>query len=226
MKPAALVIMAKQPQVGRTKTRLTPPLRPEQAAGLYEALLRDTIDLVAGLEAVDLAVAITPAAAQPYFERITPPATWLLPVQGADIGVCLQQALGGLLDRGYSRALALNADGPTLPRAYLRQALDLLEDNELVLGPGDDGGYYLIGLKKLHRPLFRDIAWSTPQVLPQTRQRAAELGLQTALTPQWYDVDTLEDLRHLLAELPSLPPDRLAHTRAFLAQADQADWLA
>jgi rSAM/selenodomain-associated transferase 1 len=222
VQPAALIIMAKQPQVGQTKTRLCPPFSLEQAAGLYQALLRDTIALAAEPAWLDLAVAITPAAARPYFEQITPPGTRLLPVAGPDIGVCLQQALGSLLQHGYSRVLALNADGPTLPAAYLQQAFELLQHNDLVLGPGHDGGYYLVGLKRLHRPLFQDIAWSTPQVLPQTLERAAALGLQTALAPVWYDVDTPDDLQRLLAELQELPDNRLVFTRAFLAQSGLA----
>ncbi|MBU1750589.1 MAG: TIGR04282 family arsenosugar biosynthesis glycosyltransferase [Chloroflexi bacterium] len=214
----ALVIMAKQPAVGQTKTRLCPPLTPAQAAALYEALLRDTIELVAGLDGVRLAVAVTPPEATDYFRRIAQGAH-LLPVAGADIGDCLDQVLSELLATGHPRAIALNSDGPTLPVAYLRQAVASLNGADVVLGPSEDGGYYLIGLKQPQPGLFRDIAWSTELVMPQTLARAEALGLRVALLPPWYDVDTAADLDRLRAELADLPTDVLPHSRRFFTSA-------
>lgn len=215
---AVIVVMAKQPQPGRTKTRLCPPLSPLQAAALYEALMLDTFLLASGLPGVDLAVAITPPGSRPYFTAAAPANALLLPVEGVDIGECLDQALGQLLGMGYRSALALNSDGPTLPPAVLLQAIRCLDEQDLVLGPSHDGGYYLIGLKAPAPALFRDIAWSTQGVLSQTLERAAGLGLSVAQTLSWYDVDTPADLVHLQAELERLPPNRLAHTRRFLAE--------
>lgn len=212
-----IVVMAKQPQVGRTKTRLCPPFEPSEAAGLYEALMRDSLALASGLAEVDLAVAITPPESCGYFRAIAPPGTRLLPVSGADIGECLERSLADLLGLGYRRVLALNADGPSLPVAYLREAVAALAASDVVLGPGEDGGYYLVGLTHLHAPLFRGIIWSTDQVLAQTVERAQCLGLRIHLLPPWYDIDTPADARRLARELPTLPPDRLPHTRAFLA---------
>jgi rSAM/selenodomain-associated transferase 1 len=217
VKNPALAIMAKQPRVGRTKTRLCPPLSPAQAAALYEALLRDTLELAVGLEGVRLAIAVTPPEATGYFRRISPAGATLLPVAGADIGACLDQVLSRLLQAGHAQALACNSDGPTLPPAYLRQAVALLEESDVVLGPSEDGGYYLIGLKRPRPGLFQGIAWSTGRVLAQTVERAETLGLSVALTPPWYDVDTASDLDRLQAELTSLPPQALPHTRRFLA---------
>jgi uncharacterized protein len=112
MTGSALIVMAKQPQSGRTKTRLCPPFTHLEAAQFYEALLQDTLALTQEIEEVQLAVAITPTESYAYFERITPPGTLLLPVDGADIGVCLVRAMSPLLELGYERVLALNADGP------------------------------------------------------------------------------------------------------------------
>ena len=217
MTDPAVVIMAKQPALGQTKTRLCPPLTPAEAAALYEALLRDTIELVAGLDDVCLAIAVTPPEATDYFCRITPEDAILLPVVGADIGVCLDRALSALLVAGHPRAIALNADGPTLPVAYLRQAIAHLDEADVVLGPSEDGGYYLIGLTHTQPGLFRDIAWSTAQVTAQTLARAEALGLRVALLPVWYDVDTPADLDKLHAELAALPPEALPFTRGFFA---------
>jgi rSAM/selenodomain-associated transferase 1 len=213
-----LVIMAKQPAVGRTKTRLCPPLTPAEAAALYEAMLRDTIGLVAGLEGVRLAVAVTPPEATDAFRRISPPDAILLPVAGADIGDCLNQVLGRLLADGHSQAIALNSDGPTLPAAYLRQAIAQLDGADVVLGPSEDGGYYLIGLKQPRLELFREIKWSSEQVTAQTLARAKAMGLSVALLPPWYDVDTAANLDRLWAELAVLPAEALPYTRRFFAR--------
>jgi len=218
-KDVGLVIMAKQPVVGRTKTRLVPFLTAEEAAQTYEALLLDTIDLVAKLSSVtDLAVAITPPESRSYFEGITPPGTPIHPVVGVDIGTCLRQALGWLLAYGYRKALAINSDGPSLPATVLQQAIFALEDADLVIGPGEDGGYYLIGMKQLHCEIFESIPWSSAQVLSQTLERAAKLGLRVVLTQPWYDIDTPSDLLRLQAELLSTKEGGLTYIRAILTQ--------
>ena len=183
MNRTALIIMAKQPLVGSTKTRLCPPLEPAEAAAFYEALLLDTIELCAGLDGIQLAVAVTPPGAVEYFESITPSGTILLPVDCTDIGDCLQRVIGRLFEDGCDKVCALNSDGPSLPAAYIYQAVDYLDHHELVLGPGEDGGYYLIGLKRLHRDLFNGIDWSTPQVLLQTVSKIEALGLRFGYAP-------------------------------------------
>lgn len=213
---AAVVVMAKMPQAGKSKTRLSPPLTPQGAARLAEALLKDTLSLVSGLDGLELAVAFTPLETRRYFENLAPPGTLLLPVMGTDLGECLVQALEGLLLRGYRKAIALNADGPSLPPEYLLQAADSLNDHDLVLGPSQDGGYYLVGLKQMHTALFKAIPWSTAQVLRQTLDQAAAFKLRVAQTPEWYDVDTVQDLARLEAELTQLPLERLGETRAYL----------
>jgi len=220
MREAVIIVMAKQPQVGRTKTRLCPPLSWQDAAALYEALLLDTLSLVSALQGIDLAVAITPPESQPYFERIAPAGTLLLPIEGSDIGDCLSQVIKLVLNMGYCKALALNSDGPSLPPEYLQQAVDYLDRYDLVLGPGHDGGYYLVGMRRAASEIFRGIAWSTDKVLSQTLERARALGLQVWLTPEWYDVDTAADLGRLQADVERLPQDRLVFTRRFMARDD------
>ncbi|UCC61738.1 MAG: TIGR04282 family arsenosugar biosynthesis glycosyltransferase [Anaerolineae bacterium] len=217
VRDSVLVIMAKEPAVGQTKTRLCPPLTPMEAAALYEAMLRDTIGLVAGLQGVRLAIAVTPPEATDSFRRISPPDAILLPVAGADIGDCLDQVLGRLLADGYSQAIALNSDGPTLPVATLREAIVRLDGAEVVLGPSEDGGYYLIGLKQPRPELFRGIEWSSERVTAQTLARAEAMGLSVAVLPRWYDVDTSADLDRLWAELATLPAEALPYTRRFFA---------
>jgi len=210
-------IMAKKPQVGKTKTRLSPALTQQEAVALYEALLKDTIALVAELHWADLTIAITPPGSREYFESIAPVGTLLLPVEGKNIGKCLAKATETLFSLGYRKVLALNSDGPSVPPEYLVNAARYLDEADIVLGPGHDGGYYLVGMTSPHPELFEDIDWSTERVLPQTLERARRLGLRPALTPQWYDVDTPADLARFEVELIQLPPDRLLKCRKFLA---------
>lgn len=216
MNNPTLVIMAKEPQVGLTKTRLCPPLTPTQATQLYEALLRDSIALASNLEGIDLAIAVTPPESTAYFKRISPPGTLLIPVECVDIGDCLTQVLGNMLEIGYPKVLAFNADGPTLPQEYLQSAVQMLDKYDVVLGPSEDGGYYLVGLKQLYPEIFMGITWSTPLVLAQTLSKIEVLGLQVGQLLSWYDVDTDADLARLQDELVALPNDRLTYTRQFL----------
>jgi rSAM/selenodomain-associated transferase 1 len=215
---SALIIMAKKPKVGSIKTRLCPPLKLDEAAMLYEALLWDTIEMVTGVRDIDLAIAITPPESSEYFKQITPLDTILIPVACADIGECLACVLGKLIDMGYDRVMALNSDGPTLPPGYIQAAIQSLEQHDLVLGPAEDGGYYLVGFQELHTKIFSGIDWSTDRVLTQTLRRAEQLSLSVHLLPPWYDIDTVADIHRLRDELKNLPPNALTHTRRFLDQ--------
>lgn len=207
--------MAKEPRVGSTKTRLCPPLTFEDAAQLYEALLLDTIDMGSTLEDVDLAIAVTPPESIPYFKRVAPN-TILVPIACSDIGQCLSGVLAHLLRIGYAKAIALNSDGPSLPTEYIQQAIRRLDSHDIVFGPSEDGGYYLIGLKEMSDQIFTDIEWSTSRVLSQTLEKCDNLGLQVDLLPPWYDVDTAADIERLREELSMLPDHALSHSRALL----------
>ena len=218
-----VVIMAKQPVAGRTKTRLCPPLSAAQAAGLYAAMLRDTVEWASGLAGLKLAMAVTPPDAARALAGWVGPGGLLLPVAGADIGECLNITLSELLAQGYTKALAVNSDGPTLPPSYLSMAVERLDEVDLVLGPSEDGGYYLIGLKAPAPGLFQGIIWSTAQVMARTLGQAQQLGLAVSLLPPWYDIDTPADLDRLRAELLTLPRARVTHTRRFLtAMAEES----
>jgi glycosyltransferase A (GT-A) superfamily protein (DUF2064 family) len=139
-----------------------------------------------------------------------------LPIACDDIGDGLNQALERVLAAGHSPAMAFHSDGPTVPAAYLEQAIARLQEADVVLGPSEDGGYYLIGLKQARPELFRDIEWSTERVTAQTLARIHTLGLNGALLPSWYDVDRPADLDRLRVELATLPAEVAPHTRRFL----------
>ena len=212
-----LLVVAKRPAPGRTKTRLTPPLSLEQAAALYECFLRDTLDLMRRVPDVSRAIAYLPVEARDYFARLAPDFD-LIPQQGDDLGMRLDRALTYYLQRGYEQAVIMNSDGPTLPADHLVQAFAALADHaDVVLGPSDDGGYYLIGLKKSAQRLLREVRMSTPHVTADTLAIAREENLRVALLPPWYDVDDADALRQMAAELQLAPLEVAQHTRSFLA---------
>lgn len=209
----AIGVMAKAPRPGHAKTRLCPPLSHGQAADLSAAFLRDiteNIALAARLQAIAGYIAYAPAGGETWFDGHLAPGTRLLLADGAPLmppnvqglGRCLLHAVMDLLGRGHSSAVLLNADSPTLPTALLaRAAAELARDGDrVVLGPADDGGYYLLGMKDAHAHLFADIPWSTAAVADATRARAKELGVKLIELPAWYDVDDNAALCRLLRE--------------------------
>ena len=202
----AIAIVAKAPKSGAVKTRLCPPLRPREAAALARCFLRDKIAQVRGLTGVTPVVAFTPASERPLFERLAPGFT-LIPQRGPDLGSRLRSLLATLLRGGHRAALAIDSDTPTLPPTLLQRAIDLTAsgDVDLVLGPAEDGGYYLIGVRADHPALFHAIPWSTPSVLETTLARARAAGLRSACLSAWFDVDTPEDLARLRAALLDTP---------------------
>jgi uncharacterized protein len=210
----AIAVMAKAPQPGRAKTRLVPPLDPAGAAALGAAFLRDVTENIAcaGREApIAGCVAYAPAGQEALFDGVLAPGTRLLLADGSPpmptrvqgFGRSLLHAMQTAFASGYGAVCLLNADSPTLPTEVLRRAAHILmaPGDRVVLGPAEDGGYYLIGAKAPHAHLFEDIDWSTDRVAAQTRARAGALGLDLVELPRWYDVDDRSALLRLLADL-------------------------
>lgn len=201
----ALAVMTKAPQAGRVKTRLTPPLSSEEAAALNICFLRDTTAAISRTankrKALGIAV-YTPIGAETAYVGVLPDGFQLVPQRGDAFGDRLAAAAEDLIQIGFSSLCLINSDSPTVPDEAFSQAVDYLakEQDSVVLGPSDDGGYYLIGLKKLHRRLFEHIDWSTDRVLDQTIAAAREIGLTVHLLPTWYDVDDRTTLSRLCHE--------------------------
>jgi len=210
----AIAVMAKAPSPGRVKTRLSPPLTPDEATALSGCFLRDVtanIAEAAGAAPIDAFVAFAPAGGEALLHPVIAPGTKLILADGSPampdgverFGRSLLHAARGLFALGYGAVGLLNSDSPTLPTALLVEAARALAapGERAVLGPADDGGYYLLAMKAPHAALFRDIDWSTERVASQTRARAAELGLELVTLPIWYDVDDAASLQALLDEL-------------------------
>jgi rSAM/selenodomain-associated transferase 1 len=205
--------MAKAPRPGFSKTRLCPPLRADQAAALSAAFLRDiTENIVLAARRASIAgyIAYAPEGQEAQFDGHIAAGTKLLLADGSPLmppdvqgfGRCLLHAILAMLARGHGSAVVLNSDSPTLPTSLLARAATSLSPggDRIVLGPADDGGYYLLGMKAAHAHLFADIAWSTGSVADTTRLRAAQLGLEVVELPRWYDVDDHAALNRLRAE--------------------------
>jgi rSAM/selenodomain-associated transferase 1 len=208
----AIAVMAKAPQPGRSKTRLVPPLTPEQAAALSAAFLRDiTENISAAGDKIHGCIAYAPAGLESLFDGHLAPGTGLILADGSPdmpagiegFGRCLYHAIASLLAENFCSAVVLNSDSPTLPTSYLTRTAALLAQpgDRAVLGPADDGGYFLLGVKAPHAHLFTDIAWSTETVAAQTRARAQDIGLDLIELPMWYDVDDASSLHRLIDDL-------------------------
>ena len=212
---AALIVVAKKPEPGFTKTRLCPPLTTVEASEFYRCLMLDTLDLAAKLNIAHHTLACTPPGSLHYFKNLVPDGFRLVEQQGADLGERLTNALAQHFELGYHRVVIMNSDGPTLPLSYLQEAFSGLSHADITLGMGHDGGYYLIGMKQLQPELFKGIAWSTEEVIPQTIDMCNRLRLRVHQLPEWYDVDVAADLDRLSHELIQNPA-AAPRTYAFL----------
>ena len=214
----AIAVMAKAPVAGQVKTRLVTPLSQEEAAELYRCLLLDKLLQVAQLSEVDRYLAYTPTDARQSMLSLAPQSFALILQVGSDLGERLHRLSAILLERGHPSVILIDSDTPTLPASYLLDANTRLHGRtaDVVLGPAEDGGYYLIGLKRPCRALFDRIPWSGPEVLSETLRRASEQGLKVSMLPSWFDVDTPDDLARLRHDLGMNGGAPAPHTRRFL----------
>ena len=221
----ALAVMAKAPQAGQVKTRLSPPLDSHQAAALNIAFLRDTIECLKQAQAVvpaHVVISYAPVGAETNFAGIVPEDVALIPQRGGGFGERLYNTAEDLFAAGFSAVCLIDSDSPTVPvRAYVKAVQRLLADEDCaVMGPCDDGGYYVLGLNALHPQLFENIGWSTEVVAEQTRRKAQAIDLPLYSLPRWFDVDDRQTLTRLYEELVVLESVAggfpAVHTRDYL----------
>jgi uncharacterized protein len=217
--------MTKAPRAGRVKTRLVPPLTNAEAAQLNCSFLRDTAAAICaaargGARCIGV---YTPVGIEHTYGDILPLNFDLIPQRGEAFGERLYFAAEDLFNCGFESVCLIDSDSPTIPAKSFSQAVELLQGpgDRVVLGPSYDGGYYLIGLKKLHREFFERIEWSTEHVLDQTLRRALEIGVEVQMLPRGYDVDDRTALQRLCNELfgenSILGYGIAPHTRMFLS---------
>jgi len=209
----ALVIMAKAPCAGRVKTRLEPAVPPDALVALYRCLIEDTVALARQAGVPRIAVVC------PHGDR-GEIAHWLdievVEQEGHGLAAALDSVFRLFVGDGCRRVIAFNGDTPHLPPDTLAGAFALLTHHDVVVGPTEDGGYYLVGARGAHPGLFDAHGLGTGGALRSLLARAAERGLGVALTEAWYDVDEGSDLARLGAELRRTPA-RAPRTAAWLA---------
>jgi uncharacterized protein len=223
--PPAVAVMAKVPGLEPVKSRLARAFTPEVATLAYRCFLLDILDAVAGIEGVRPVLAYTPTHGRSLMAALAPPAFRLVAQEGRDLGERMSNLLAGLCADGHPAAVAIGSDSPTLPMAYVLEAADVLARGaaDVVLGPSEDGGYYLVGLRRRQAALFDGIPWGTDRVLELTLDKARRLGLRAHLLPDWFDVDTENDLSRLADELATRPGVAWRTRRCL--QSIYVDWI-
>lgn len=208
----ALVVMAKAPRKGHSKTRLDGAA--PDVVRLSECMLRDTLDLARSLAGVQIAVMCPPedvAALAALLPRVD-----LVAQEGEGLAAALATAFHRFIHAGFSRVIALDADSPHLPASALQAAFASLDQSDLVVGPTEDGGYYLVGASAAYPGLFEEAPLGTASAYDAICNKARALGLSVAVAPVWYDVDVAADLSRLRADLRA-EPARAPRTAALLA---------
>ncbi|NIQ96486.1 MAG: glycosyltransferase [Desulfuromonadales bacterium] len=198
MQKQAVGIFAKEPVAGRVKTRMCPPLSPSQAAALYETSLRET---VASMAAGHFDLVLFCAGEAEWFRGAFPDLP-LVAQQGTDLGERMTAALAHL-QASYEKTALIGSDSPDLPPVLVEEALAALDGEGVVVIPASDGGYALVGERGHHPEMFRDIPWSTAEVLPASRRRAAECSIALKEVGKWEDLDDLHSLQRLVQRSPA-----------------------
>jgi rSAM/selenodomain-associated transferase 1 len=197
MSGRALVVFVKLPVPGSVKTRLATAIGPEAAARLYRTLAERVLEATAPRAGeYERLVFFDPPEALEEMRAWLPGVRLLAQARG-DLGVRMKDALARAFARGAERVVLVGSDVLGVSREIVTEALAALDTADVVIGPAEDGGYYLIALREPRPELFAGIAWSTPSVGDETRARAASAGLSVQELPRLRDVDTIDDLRAL-----------------------------
>lgn len=196
MHDLALLFFVKNPAPGRVKTRLAADVGAERAAAIYR-LLVESICARVPRDFCKVLVHFDPAEkraeVEAWLRPLLPPGAAFHPQCAGDLGARLTHAFAKTFAEGFQKAAVIGSDCVELDEPIFRAAFNLLDTHDCALGPAEDGGYYLLALKKAQPALFQDIAWSTAQTSAQTLDRARAAGLAVALLPQLRDVDTESD---------------------------------
>ena len=196
-----LILFVKAPRLGAVKTRLQPELTADQSLQLYQAMVEDLAHQFANLDFCDLKLFFYPVNAVGEMK------TWLgdtfeyYSQHGNDLGEKMQNAITTMLNSNYKKVVLTGSDIPTLDSATIDHAFSSLNEENIVIGPSSDGGYYLIGMKKQNPEIFRQISWSSGSVLRQTIEKAKSANLKIVELEEKWDIDTYQDLCKIWAEV-------------------------
>lgn len=194
--------MAKYPKIGEVKTRLAASVGDEAALRVYRALLANVVSQIVGVKdrSYSIGCFVTPVDMVDPFRSKYPCFDFYSSQADGDLGARMSAALSELVEvHGAKKAVLIGADIPQLSREHVQQAFAALDKSDVVWGPTDDGGYYLIGIKVVHRSLFHDIRWGTHGVLEQSVEAAEKSDLGVCLLESLSDLDDENDLRRFEA---------------------------
>ncbi len=194
---SALGIMFRIPEHGKVKKRLAAKIGDEITLKIYKMMLHETMENISRLSNV---------AIYGFYEGSlsanldTLKTVRNIPQTGKDLGERMLNAFKWLFKKGYKKVIMIGSDSPDIPLFYIQEAFLRLNTSELVIGPAEDGGYYLIGLRKPIDSLFKDIRWGSSEVLTDTIKIAERKRISYSLLPQWYDIDDMENLKRWIPQ--------------------------
>jgi len=215
-----LVIMAKAPKPGMVKTRLIESLPSPAVTALYRCLLEDTLALAKSLTSVEVAV-MCPESDQGELAHLFGHAVQVVAQKGEGLAAGLTSVFRHFTTPGRKCVIAFNSDSPHLAPSVLDSAFEILAIHDVVVGPTHDGGYYLVGAKAAHLPLFESDGMGTGSALDRLLTRTKVLELSTGFTESFYDIDVANDLVQLAQEL-RLAPAKAPRTAAWLGEWEGA----
>ena len=195
----AVVLFARDPVLGKVKTRLSPFLDDETILQLYTCFLHDSLDKIRQVENADLFIGISPSNQSGFFTGMPGSDMRIFVQEGKELGDKMRRAIQDRFAEGYEKVVIIGSDSPSLPVSYIERAL--ASDKDMVLGPSTDGGYYLIGMKGALTEVFEGVTWGTEKVLQETCDHLVQNGVPLELLPVWYDIDSPEDLKFFKTHL-------------------------
>lgn len=197
----ALLMFTKAPIISKVKTRLQPELSPKESLQIYKAMVEDNVEKFYNLHFCDLKIFYYPSDSERKMKNWLGSEIEFFPQRGRDLGERMHNAILKILNQNYKKVLLIGSDIPTVDKSTLVRGFANLETFDVVLGPCEDGGYYLIGMKEAHAELFQEIPWSTSEVLHLTKQKAEKVSLDLIQLELKSDIDTFEDLKSLWDQL-------------------------
>ena len=195
----AVILFARDPILGKVKTRLSSFLDEETILQLYICFLHDSLDKIRQVKNADLFVGVSPSNESEFFTGTLSADMRLFVQEGNDLGDKMRRAIQDRFEEGYGRAVIIGSDSPSLPVSYIERAL--VSDKDIVLGPSTDGGYYLIGMRGKLTEVFDGVAWGTGKVLRETCERLEREKAELEVLPVWYDIDDPDDLKFFKTHL-------------------------
>jgi hypothetical protein len=196
----AVIVFARYPENGKVKTRLGKTLGNEFAVGLYELMAGHIFKVCRALpkEEYDIHLFYDDKDNSSLIKKWAPSYFTFYLQSGNDLGERMKSAFQILFNKCYKKVIIIGTDCPQINVNLIVKAFNELSQNDLVIGPSNDGGYYLLGMNDFHPFLFDDIRWSSDEVFRKTEQKAIEKGLSLSFMPELIDIDTEDDLKNWL----------------------------